>query len=109
MASTATTRALALLNGATDYPGNKKRGRLPPIGWGEFQDVAITDHTNHLYRFLQCWPPATSNGVGQIVHFEQRLSSFTACAVTYQDATTIYLSSKLETGSRQQAHVTGWH
>lgn len=67
-----------------DYPGNKKVVLSPAIGWGEFQGVG-SDYINYpKFDFFKCWPPATSNGV-QIVHFEQRLSSFTACAVTYTD------------------------
>ena len=67
-----------------DYPGNKKVVLNPPIGWGEFQDVK-SDYINYpQFDFFKCWPPATSSGV-QIVHFEQHLQSFTACAVTYQD------------------------
>jgi len=67
-----------------DYPGGKKVVLSPPIGWGEFQDVG-SDYINYpKFDFFKCWPPASSNGV-QIVHFEKHLTSFTACAVTYQD------------------------
>jgi hypothetical protein len=86
-----------------DYPGGKKVVLNPPIGWGEFQDVG-SDYINYpKFDFLKCWPPATSNGV-QIVHFEQHLTSFTACAVTYTDVIQFtYLqnwSGKPATGAR---------
>ena len=67
-----------------DYPNNKKVVLSPAIGWGEFQEVG-SDYINYpKFDFFKCWPPATSNGV-QIVHFEQRLSSFTAGTMTYSD------------------------
>lgn len=67
-----------------DYPKGKKVVLNPPIGWGEFQEVG-SDYIDYpKFDFFKCWPPAASKGV-QIVHFEQRLSAFTACAVTYQD------------------------
>lgn len=67
-----------------DYPGNKKVVLLPPIGWGEFQDVGSVYQNKPQFDFFRCWPPATGYG-DQIVYFEQHLSSFTACSVTYQD------------------------
>jgi hypothetical protein len=67
-----------------DYPGNKKVVLSPPIGWGEFQDVGSVYQNKPKFDFFKCWPPAFSNG-DQIVVYEQHLSAFTACAVTYTD------------------------
>lgn len=86
-----------------DYPGNKKVVLLPPIGWGEFQEVGSVYQDKPKFDFFKCWPPATSSG-DQIVYFEQHLSSFTACAVTYDDVIQFsYLQSwngKPATGAR---------
>lgn len=67
-----------------DYPGNKKVVLSPPIGWGEFQDVGSTYINYPKFDFFQCWPPATGSGT-QIVVFEQRLSSYYAGGVWYND------------------------
>jgi len=86
-----------------DYPGGKKVVMSPSIGWGEFQDVG-SDYINQpKFDPFKSWPPATGSGK-QIVVFEQRLSSFTACAITYTDVIQFsYLQSwggKPATGAR---------
>lgn len=86
-----------------DYPNNKKVVMTPPIGWGEFQPVGSVYQNKPKFDFFKCWPPATSTG-DQIVVFEQKLASFTARAVTYQDVIQFsYLQSwngKPATGAR---------
>ena len=86
-----------------DYPGNKKVVMTPPIGWGEFQDVGSNYINQPKFDPFKSWPPATGSGE-QIVHFEQRLPSFTANGVAYGDVIQFsYLQSwggKPATGAR---------
>lgn len=86
-----------------DYPNNKKVVLNPPIGWGEFINVGGSYQNKPQFDFFRCWPPAQGSG-DQIVYMEQHLSSFTACAITYQDVIQFtYLQSwggKPATGAR---------
>ena len=68
-----------------EYPGGKKVGMNPPIGWGEYVEIG-GDYINYPKMSpFQSWPPAMAKGV-QICHYEALLERFRVqTGVVYND------------------------